>query len=65
MYIIIDNIANEELATTNKSKALRLAQERIAYHNSEFNYSHRGKHYSANATLTIVNNIITINYGGN
>ena len=31
-------------------KAIREAKKRVRYHNSEFNYRHMQKHYSANCS---------------
>ena len=43
-------------------KMIKIAEDRVKYHNSEFNYSHRGKHYSCNAEMIIHKNRITIDY---
>ena len=49
MTKIIDNIAGEILTMYDFNKALKEVKSRVKYHNSEFCYSHRGKHYSQNA----------------
>lgn len=59
---IVDNITGEILDILSKHTAMKIASQRLNYHNSKFNYSHRGKHDSANAEMTIKGNIITIDY---
>ena len=46
---IIDNITGEILTINDFYDALREVKSRVKYHNSEFNYQHRGKHYPQNA----------------
>lgn len=58
--IIKDNISGEILSINDRTDALREAKSRISYHNSEFNYSHRGKHYPQNAEMIVDNDTITI-----
>ena len=53
MWTIKDHVVGEIVNTSTKEQAIKIAEKRIQYHNSEFNYSHRGKHYSAGATYTI------------
>lgn len=53
MWKIIDNIVGEIYDTTTKEVAIRQANKRVINHNKEFNYSHRGKHYSQNAICLI------------
>lgn len=57
---IIDNIDGVIINISDYTDALREAKSRIAFHNSEFNYSHRGKHYPQNAEMIINNDTVTI-----
>ncbi len=50
MFKIIDNVAGELIELLSKEKAIREAKKRVRYHNSEFNYRHMQKHYSANCS---------------
>lgn len=50
---IIDNISGELIECLDFQVALDIAQWRVKEHNKEFNYSHRGKHYSANCKYEI------------
>lgn len=56
MWVLYDLIAGEIIKVVGKEKAIQKANERIKLHNKEFNYSHRGKHYSQNATFVIKDN---------
>ena len=58
--IIEDNITGEILNISDKYDAIREAKSRVKFHNSEFDYQHRGHHYSQNAYYRIVNNKIII-----
>lgn len=58
--IINDNITGEILSINDYMDAYREAKSRIKFHNSEFNYQHRGKHYPQNAEMIIRNDTIII-----
>lgn len=60
--VIIDNVVGEIIEIFTKSSAIKFAEARVKYHNSEFAYKHQGKHYNAHAVMTINNNTITIDY---
>ena len=62
---IVDNILGEIVEILSKHTAIKLAKERVDYHNSQFNYKHRGKHNPCNAVMTIDKNTITIDYKDN
>ena len=57
---IIDNISGEILTINDRMDAIRESRSRVKFYNSEFNYSHRGKHYSQNAEYIINGDTITI-----
>lgn len=61
---IIDNIVGEMIGGLDRMSAIEEAERRVKYHNSEFCYEHRGKHYCANAIMEINNNTITIKNNG-
>lgn len=50
---IYDNINGEILDINDKYDAFREAKSRVKFHNSEFNYQYRGKHYSQNAEMIV------------
>ena len=56
MWVLYDLVVGEIIEIVGKEKAIQKAKERIEAHNSEFGYSHRGKHYSQNATYIIFDN---------
>lgn len=58
--IIKDNITGEILSINDKYDALREAKSRCKFHNSEFDYQHRGHHYPENAIYEISGDTITI-----
>ena len=53
MWAIFDLISGEVIELVSKEKAINETQRRLKQHNKEFNYSHRGKHYSQNATYIV------------
>ena len=58
--LIKDNIDGVILSINDYMDAIREAKSRVSFHNSEFNYSHKGKHYSQNAEMIIDGDTITI-----
>lgn len=53
MWTIKDYVVGEVVETTNRENAIINATHRVKLHNSEFNYSHRGKHLNANCSMDI------------
>ena len=53
MYIL-DNISGELIECLDMNVAIDIAKWRVEQHNSEYNYSHRGKHYNANCEYKII-----------
>lgn len=58
--IIKDNITGEILSINDKYDALREARSRVKFHNSDFDYQHRGHHYSQNSEYIIQGDTIII-----
>ena len=57
---IRDEITYELLTIEDYMNAIRESKSRVSFHNSEFNYSHRGKHYPQNAEMIIEGDTIVI-----
>ena len=57
---INDYITGELITISDYMDAYREAKSRIRFHNSEFNYAHRGKHYCQNAEMVIEGDLIII-----
>ena len=53
MWTIKDMVVGETTTTKTKARAVAIAKAKLSYHNNQFNYSHRGKHYNAHAIYTI------------
>ena len=53
MWAIFDLISGEVIELVSKEKAISETQKRLEQHNKEYSYSHRGKHYSQNATYVV------------
>jgi len=51
--LIKDLISGEAIFYEDREQAIKVANERCAKHNAEFNYSHRGRHYSQNAQVYV------------
>lgn len=57
---IYDYIDGVILTIDDRMDAIREAASRVKWHNSEFNYQHRGHHYSQNAEYKIDGDTISI-----
>ena len=60
MVKVKDNISGTIHEFISYNTALKVAKDMVKEHNSEYDYGHRGHHYSANCTLFIDGNIIVI-----
>ena len=53
MWTIEDLIVGEIINTTSKTRAISEAKRRVKYHNSEWYYTHRGKHHNQHAVFNV------------
>ena len=62
MWDIRDTIVGEIITFTTKEKAIKFANKRVEYHNSEFYYRKQQHHASANCEMVVdeEKNLITI-----
>ena len=58
--IIKDLIVGEEIRINGTLESIEEAERRVAIHNSEFTYRHRGHHYPEHAIYEIINDEIII-----
>lgn len=60
--VLVDNICGEILEIFTKKSAIKVAEERVKYYNSEISYRHHNKPHNIYAVMMVSDNTITIDY---
>jgi hypothetical protein len=60
MWTIKDLIVGEIVSVKTKQQAISETKRRVNHHNSEWTYTHRGKHYNEHAVFIVDDDTKTI-----